>query len=104
MQIRNQIVFFIGIAFLFASWWFLTARYDHSEPSSSSRIAWACTPFALFFIMIVGHKLVLGYTFKHHGLSCPACGKPLGGVEAIVIATGNCGNCGERILESPPGA
>lgn len=36
---------------------------------------------------------------KQFGMICPNCGKPLVGVSSqIVVATGNCGRCGERVF------
>ncbi len=98
-QTRTLVVFFTSIAFAYGVWFLAMSHFDTSEPSTPLRIGWASVPFALAVTMVVGHRLVLRHTFKRHGMSCLACGKPLGGIEAVVIATGNCGNCGERILE-----
>jgi hypothetical protein len=34
-------------------------------------------------------------------LRCPHCGKLLAGMERLVVATRNCGHCGNRVLTEP---
>jgi len=37
---------------------------------------------------------------RRFGLQCPSCGKPLVGVTGqVAVATGACGQCGERIIQ-----
>lgn len=55
-----------------------------------------------FFAFLLGTVPWLLWFFKNQqrqfGLLCPSCGKALGAMGAIVIASGNCGHCGERVL------
>jgi hypothetical protein len=41
------------------------------------------------------------YFLKRDGVSCPNCHQPLFGVSGrMVLMTGNCGFCGERVLDA----
>ena len=47
----------------------------------------------------------LGLSLRHTGrdgrVVCPRCGKLLINMQALVIATRNCGHCGRRVLAEP---
>ena len=46
--------------------------------------------------------LVWRWSSRDPRVRCPACGKSLLNHTALVVATGNCGACGSRVLSDPP--
>jgi hypothetical protein len=68
------------------------------------RLAWAGPLFGVgLFVFLIGNLCLLAWFSKGQqkrlGLSCPSCGKAVMGVRAqIAIASGNCGNCGEKVF------
>jgi hypothetical protein len=59
----------------------------------------------LIAIVLLLGLLPLVFWFQKHqqkrfGVICPSCGKPLVGRNGnVVIATGNCGSCGEKVYD-----
>jgi hypothetical protein len=58
--------------------------------------------FTLFFAYLLGmpflwNRLLYGKADPRF-LKCPVCGRSLGPISQIVIATGTCGHCGSHIL------
>jgi DNA-directed RNA polymerase subunit RPC12/RpoP len=72
--------------------------------------SWVDPVFAISFFVILGGNLLFVVwfgkrQFKRYGVACPHCGGPLAGRSGeVVVATGNCGRCGERILDDKPAA
>jgi hypothetical protein len=63
----------------------------------------------LFFAVLVGIvPFMFWFTKRQHqryGVACPHCGGLLAGRRIqILVAQGNCGRCGERILDEKPAA
>jgi hypothetical protein len=96
-QNRNMAIALLPGILLLAVW-FTFKPHDWALVSTTHLIFWIGSPFLGCVVLVLAPWLAIRYTFKRHGLSCPSCGKPLGGVEAIAIATGKCGSCGEQIL------
>lgn len=102
-QKRNKRIL-MGCFFGALAMWLVFMNWlDHSAPSSPSRIALSCFPIFLLAALWVAQFFSIRRIYKRYGMKCPACGKGLGGVAPIVIATGNCGMCGQRILDENEG-
>lgn len=54
-------------------------------------------------IVLLAFAFALRYFFKDDGIPCPNCHQPLlGAAGRMVLMTGNCGFCGERVLDVEP--
>ena len=77
----------------------LAGFMDREKPASWVQIVYG---FTLFGFLIGNIPLMLWFVKRQQtrfGVRCPSCGKPLVGLSAqVVVATGNCGQCGERIF------
>jgi hypothetical protein len=76
------------------------SRYIEAHPE----MTWIGPLFGIgLIIFFLANVSLLAWFTKHQqkrfGISCPGCGKPIGGFNVkIAIATGNCGNCGEPVF------
>ena len=57
--------------------------------------------FPFLLVMIGGGWVNWRSNRRDPRLICPACGKSLKGMDALVIATKNCGHCGHRAVAAP---
>lgn len=67
----------------------------------ASEIIVGLSPAPALAILLGGIWLGERSAMRNPRLSCPACGKSLAGIRTIVIATRNCGWCGQRVLAEP---
>lgn len=72
---------------------------DREKPATWIQVLYGVA----FFGFIFGNLPLLAWFYKRQQrrfqVTCPNCDKPLTGVSGqIVVATGNCGHCGERVL------
>ena len=87
-----------AIFLVFAISWPIVVHLD-KPVMRGSWVGWLW--FSCFYLFFVCMAVVLIWlnkrNLKQHGLLCSFCSKPL--KRAIVVTTGRCGHCGERIVE-----
>jgi hypothetical protein len=98
-QNRNTAIALIP-GFLLLAAWFVFHPHDWAVVSNTHLIFWIGLAFLGGVVLMLAPSLAVRFTFKRYGISCPSCGNSVGGVAAIAIATGKCGNCGEQILDN----
>lgn len=80
-------------------WMFIAPLLDHFYDLNKSKFllqAW----YGLGCIIILAVLATLIVFGSRRGIPCPHCGKRLFGVPGqIVVATGVCGYCGERVFD-----
>ena len=82
-----------------------TPKLMHME--EEGHFAWAASFDGYWIIGFFGFCLLvfaLGSRFVRYtgGVICPICGEKLWGTGVrIAVMTGNCGNCGEKIIDDP---
>jgi hypothetical protein len=59
----------------------------------------AVISIACLFISLPVLSLFTRRKSRQHGLDCPSCDKSIVAISHTVIASGNCGFCGEAILD-----
>jgi hypothetical protein len=83
---------------------FLLAHFEQ-EHETWTKGSWrALTVFGVV-VMVAVWPLVWVWSSRlatRFGLRCPHCRKEVVGMSSIVIATGNCGYCGGRVLDEAP--
>lgn len=89
--------FFFAIAPLFIA--FGIAGIVRSYNPELADIAAPIIVFAIGVpIMLLGFVYADRTYKKHPALMCPYCDRTLSRAKSIVVATGNCPNCGRRVL------
>jgi hypothetical protein len=81
----------------------LSEYFDRVEPAAWIQVLYG----VVFFGFLLGNvPLMIWLSMrqqKRFGLLCPKCLAPLVGVTGqVAVATGVCGNCGERVLSDVP--
>ena len=95
---KEGICFIVAIILFFVINWPLAMYLDKQEVRGSFLYWLWFSCFILFFaIMGVAIFWLSKRNLKSNGLLCPFCAKQLH--RSIVVTTGRCGHCGERVVE-----
>ena len=98
-QSNKEGIFFMVVMFLFFAVNWPLALYLDKQVARGSLFYWLW--FSCFFLFFVCMGVAVLWfarrNLKRHGLLCPFCSKQLH--RSIVVTTGRCGHCGERVVE-----
>jgi predicted RNA-binding Zn-ribbon protein involved in translation (DUF1610 family) len=88
-------------AFVFAALWFLLEAVEPAEPAETrAEIAMAVAIAAALARAVISSRSAGSEVSIDERLLCPQCGRHLGYYYVpIVLHSGNCPHCGDRVLE-----
>jgi hypothetical protein len=94
----------VGVICFFCILGIMAAIDNHQQRNGWSSKIDSLLGLLTFFLLVSLLPLVFWFQkrqLKRFGMICPNCGKPLVGRNGnVVVATGNCGSCGEAVFDN----